>query len=155
MFIGFGFENLGFLFTFGDEHSRFLFALGLQDLFAAFALGTHLLFHGFLDILRRHDVLKLHTVDLDAPRVGGFIEDGAHFGVDNVARGKRLVEFKVTDDVAQCGCRQIFDSDHGMLHAVGIQLRVGNLIIDDRINLHMHVIAGDNRLRRKIEHLLL
>ena len=66
-----------------------------------------------------------------------------------------MVKLKVADNVAQRRGRQVFDSDHGVFHAIGIQFRVGDLIVDDRIDLHMNVIAGDNRLRRKIENLLL
>ena len=36
------------------------------------------------------DVLQLHAVDLDAPRVGRLVEDGTHLGVDGVAGHERL-----------------------------------------------------------------
>ena len=42
-----------------------------------------------------------------------------------------------------------------MLNAVGIELRVGYLEVDDRIYLHGDVILGDNGLRREVCDLLL
>ena len=42
-----------------------------------------------------------------------------------------------------------------MLHAVGIQLGIGDLEVDHRVDLHGHVILGDDRLGSKVRHLLL
>ena len=42
-------------------------------------LGTtclHLLFHSLLDLTRGNDVLHFHAVDLDAPLVGGLVQNG-------------------------------------------------------------------------------
>ena len=42
-----------------------------------------------------------------------------------------------------------------MLDAVGVQLRVGYLEVDDRVDLHGDIILGDNGLRREVGYLLL
>ena len=42
-----------------------------------------------------------------------------------------------------------------MLHAVGIQLGVCDLEIDDRVDLHGDVVLGDDGLGREVHHLLL
>ena len=44
---------------------------------------------------------------------------------------------------------------HGALDTVGVELRVGDLEIDDGVNLHGDVILGDDGLRRIVKHLLL
>ena len=41
-----------------------------------------------------------------------------------------------------------------MLHAVGVQLGVGDLEINDRVDLHGDVILGDHGLGRKVRYLL-
>ena len=42
-----------------------------------------------------------------------------------------------------------------MLHAVGVELGIRNLEIDDGVDLHSDIILGDDGLGRKIRHLLL
>src|SRR5699024_7617081 len=44
---------------------------------------------------------------------------------------------------------------HGLLHAVAVQLGVGNLEVHHRVNLHGDVILGDYRLGGIVQHLLL
>ena len=85
----------------------------------------------------------------------GLVQNGAHPGVDGVARGKGLIQLHVANDVAQRGSGQVFDGVHGTLHAVSIQLGVRNLEIDDGVDLHGDVILGDHGLGREIRHLLL
>ena len=145
----------GLLLALGDQHLTGLLALGLQDGLAALALGLHLLFHGVLDLAGRQDVLQLHAVDLDAPRVGGLVQNGAHLGVDGVAAGEALVQLQLADDVTQGGSGQILDGAHGILHAVGVQLGIGDLEVDDRVDLHGDVVLGDDRLGVEVRHLLL
>jgi hypothetical protein len=152
---GVGAEDGGLLFALGHEDGGALGALGLQNRLPAVALGLHLLLHGRLDVLRRQDVFELHAVDLDAPGVGGLVEDGAHLGVDDVAGGQRLVELEVADDVAQRGGGQRLHGDHRVLDAVGVELRVGDLVVDDGVDLHGDVVLGDDGLRGIVEHLLL
>ena len=129
--------------------------LGLKDRLTAVALGLHLLLHGVLDVLRRQDVLQLYAVDLDAPRVSGLVQNGTHFGVDHITGGQGLIQFQIADDVTQGGSRQGLHGRHGLLHAVGVQLGVGDLEIHDGVDLHGDVILGDNGLRRIVQNLLL
>ena len=42
-----------------------------------------------------------------------------------------------------------------MLHTVGVELGIGDLEVDDRVNLHGDIIFGDHRLGGKVRHLLL
>ena len=42
-----------------------------------------------------------------------------------------------------------------MLDAVGVELGIGDLEIDDGIDLHGDIILGDNGLRRIVQHLFL
>ena len=67
---------------------------------------------------------------------------------------KVSVQLQLTDDVSQRSSCQIFNRGNRTLHAVGKQLRVGNLEEDYRINSHGNIILSDNRLWREINHLL-
>ena len=93
--LAFGFQDPLLLDSVGPQDGSLFFALGgsdgglffafcLQDDGALFPLGLHLFLHGVLDLSRRGNVLDLHTVDLDAPLVGGFVQDGGDLGVDDV-----------------------------------------------------------------------
>ena len=143
------------LLALGHQDLGLLLALGLKDGFTALLLRLHLLLHGVLDLPGGHDVLQLHPVNLDAPGVGGLVQNGAHLTVDDVTAGKGLVQLQIADDVAQGGGGQILDGAHGVLHTVGVQLGIGDLEVDDRVDLHGDVILGDQAgWGRKIHHLL-
>ena len=72
-----------------------------------------------------------------------------------VSAGEGLVQLQVTDDVAQGGGSEVLNGGHGILHPIGVQLRVGDLEIDHRIDLHGNIVLGDDGLGGKIHHLLL
>ena len=155
LLLGVRLEDGGLLFALGDEDLALLLTLGLQNGLTALTLGLHLLFHGVLNFLGRQNVLELHAVDLDAPGVGGLVKDGAHLGVDDVAAGERLVELHFADDVAKRRGGQVLDGVHRVLDAVGVELGVGDLKIDDRVDLHGDVILGDDGLGIEVGDLLL
>ena len=69
--------------------------------------------------------------------------------------GQRLVQLQLADDVTQGRSRQIFDGVHGVFHTVGIELGVGDLKIEDSVDLHGDVVLGDHGLGREICHLFL
>ena len=150
LLLGFGLQYGGFFLSFCDEDLGFLFAFCDEDGFPPFTLCSHLLFHSNLDILWRCDVLYLHTVDLDAPRVGGFIEHHAYLGIDVFSAGQRFVKFQFTDDISEGGGSEVFDGVHRAFHTIGIEFRIGYLEINYRVYLHGHIIFGDDRLRRKV-----
>ena len=50
-----------------------LLTFGKEDLLPLLTFRPHLAFHGFTDVLRGKDVLDFDAVDLDAPRIGGFV----------------------------------------------------------------------------------
>ena len=72
-----------------------------------------------------------------------------------VPAGEGLVQLQVADDIPQGGGGQVFNGAHGMLHAVGVELGVDDLEVDDRVNLHGHVVLGNDRLGREVHHLFL
>ena len=79
---------------------------------------------------------QLHAVNLNAPRIGRFIQNDANFRVDNIARGQRVVKLHITDDISQRCCRKVLNRGDRALHAVSIQLRVCDLEIHHRVDLH-------------------
>ena len=153
--LGAGAEDGGFLFALCNQDRGVLLALGLEDGLTAVTLGLHLLLHGVLDVSRRQDVLELHAGDLDAPGVGRLVEDGAHLGVDDVAGGQGLVELQIADDITKGGGGQGLHGDHRLLHAIGIELRIGDGEVDHGVDLHGDVILGDDGLGRIVQDLLL
>src|SRR5699024_130666 len=111
--------------------------------------------HRFLDLPRGHDVLQLDAGDLDAPFVGRFVEDRGDLGVDDVSGGEGRVEVEVADDVPEGGRRQVLDRRNRAVNAVGEQLRIGNQVEDDGVDLHRDVVLGDDRLGREIDDVFL
>ena len=68
---------------------------------------------------------------------------------------KRQVQLQVANDVAQGGGGEVLDGGHGVLHAVGVQLGVGDLEVDHSVDLHGDIVLGDHGLGREVHHLLL
>ena len=68
---------------------------------------------------------------------------------------RRLVQLQLTDDVAQGGGGEVLNGAHGILHAIGVELGVGDLKIDDGVDLHGNIVLGDDGLGVEIRHLLL
>ena len=66
-----------------------------------------------------------------------------------------MVQLHFADDVAQGGGRQALDGGNGLVDAVGVELGIHHLKEHHGIDLHGNVIAGDDRLRGKVCHLLL
>src|SRR5699024_4401700 len=95
-----------------------------------------------------------HPVDLDAPLVGGLVQDGGDLRVDDVAAGQGVVQLHLADDVAQGGGAQALQSGDGLVDAVSIQFGVHHLEKDYRVDLDGDVIAGDDGLGREVAHLL-
>ena len=141
-------------FALGGSDGGLFLAVGFQDDGALLTLGFHLLLHGFLDLARRDDIFDLHTVDLDAPFISGFVEDGRDLAVDGVAAGEGVIQLHLTNDVAQGGGGQALDGCDGLVDAVGVELGVHYLEEDHRVDLHGDIIAGDDRLGREVRHLL-
>ena len=98
--------------------------------------------------------MQLHAVHLDAPLVGGVIEHTAQARVDNVARGERLVQLHLADDVTQRGLRELLNGVGQVVDFIDSLERVHDLEIEQRVNLHLDVILGDNILLVKVVHLL-
>ena len=154
-FLRFRAQNRGLLFTLGHKDLAVFFALCTQDGFAAFALGLHLFFHRVLDLARRQDIFQLDPVDLDPPFVGCDIQRRGDLGVDDITGSQGAVQLHLADDVAQGGCGQVFDRRHRALDPVGVELGIGHLIKDNRINLHGNIVLGDYRLGREVDYLFL
>ena len=89
-------------------------------------------------------------IDLDAPRVSGLVQDDPHLGVDDVTAGQGLIQFQVTDEVSQGGGGQVLNGSHGVFHAVGVQLGVGDLEEQNSVHLDGDIILGDDRLRGEV-----
>jgi len=63
----FGLQDLALLGAFGAQNFGLALAFRLQNVGALDALGLHLASHRLDEVGRRHDVLDLDAVDLEAP----------------------------------------------------------------------------------------
>ena len=79
----------------------------MDDLRAAGALGFGLLRHGADHALVEIDVLDLHVGDLDAPGLGGLIENDLDVGVELVALGEQVVHLVLAQHRAQRRLRDL------------------------------------------------
>ena len=149
-----GREDLGLALALGAGDRGFPLTVGLGDRGATRPLGLHLLVHGAHHIGRWVDALNLHPLDAHAPSVGGIVEDAAQARVDGVARGERLVELEIADEVAEVRLRQLRHGDDEARDVVDEPLRIDGLVIDDRVDAHHHVVGGDHLLRGHVDDLL-
>src|ERR1019366_5724280 len=120
---------------------------------APLALGSHLQLHGLLDVTWRLDALQLDTGHVHAPAYRCFLDRLAHPLVDLVATHERGIEFHLTDDVAKRGARQRLERIRQVLHGVGGFLRVGDSVVQDRMDVDRHIVLRDHGLTREVEHL--
>ena len=130
-------------------------SFGNKNLLTALPLGPHLLFQCVADGIGWNNVLDLYAVYLYAPWVGGLVQYAPHLVVYYIAAGKGLVQFKFSDYVTQCGGRKVLQRIYRLLHAIGVQLRIRDLEINNCINFHGDVILSDDWLRREVQNLLL
>ncbi len=149
-----GLEDLGLLLALGAQDLGLPVALGGEDRGALVPLGAHLLLHRVLDRGRRLDGLQLDPVDPDAPLAGGLVQDAAQAGVDDLARGQGRLEVHRADDVAQRGDGELLDRLDVAGDLVGGRPRVGDLVVDHRVDVDHQVVLGDHRLRRERHDLL-
>ena len=145
-----GFENRGALDALGLLDGRLALAFGLEDDGALLALGLHLAVHRLGHIRRRLDALQLDAHDLDAPLLGGLVEDIAQLRVDGLAAGERLVQGQLADDVTQVGLRELGGSQVEVGDVVDELHGVGCAIVDDGVDRDGHIVLRDDRLRREI-----
>jgi len=129
-------------------------AVGLEHARPACALRLHLLVHRRHDVTGGIDALDLHAHHPNTPLVGGVVQDQAQLGVERVARGERLVEREVTDDVAHVGLGQLGDRQDELSYVVQQPSGVGRLVVDHRVDRHDDVVGGDHLLGRYVDHLL-
>src|SRR5439155_22537147 len=136
------------------QRARLLFGFGGEDRGAPVALGAHLLLHRIPDVTRRVDVLELHPAHLRAPLVGRFVQDLAQLGVDRIARGEHVVQLHFADHVPQGGLGQLLDRVRQVRDLVGRAHRVGDLGIDQRVDLDDDVVLRDHVLAGEHVHRL-
>ena len=150
-----GGQHDGLLLAFGFEDGALPQAFGLENLRTLFALGLHLAGHAVDQVARRRDVLDLDAGDLDAPRLGGGIDDLQQPRVDLVAVGEQLVEVHRAHDGADVGHGEVDDGAAQLIDLVGGLGGVQHLVEVDAIDRHHGVVLGDDVLRGNIDHLLL
>src|SRR5690606_26155009 len=71
-----------------------------------------------------------------------------------LARGQRALEVHAAYDVTQRGDGQLVDCLEVVGELVRGRPRVGDLVVEHRIDVYHEVVLGDHRLRLRAEHLL-
>src|SRR5690606_33741614 len=146
-------EHRGGLLTLGAQDGRLLQALRAEDLGALVPVGAHLLLHRLLDRLRGLDGLELDPADLDAPLLGGVVEDRPELAVDLVPGGEGLLQVHAADHVAQRRRGELFDGLDEVRDLIGGVIGIGHPYIDRGVHIDGKVVLGDRRLRREAHHL--
>ena len=142
----FGGEDLALLLALGAQDRRLALAVGAHHGGAAFTLGGHLLVHRLDEIGRGFDFAQFDAAHLDAPGLGGAVEDGEELGVDAFARGQRRVELKLADHGADIGHRQGGERLGHRLDLIGRLLRLHDAEINHPIDGDGGVVLGDDGL---------
>jgi hypothetical protein len=131
---------------------RLVFAFGVDHLGTAFTLGLGLpgdrAHHGLVEV----HVLDLDVHDLDAPRVGGFIQRHLQRVVDRIALGENFVQFMLAQYRAQARLRQLAGRLEKLRHFQHGFLRIHHAEIHHRIDPHRHVVQRNDILRRHVHH---
>ena len=142
------------LLPLGGEDRGLFDALGGEDRGAAIALGLHLLLHRALDAARGLDRLEFDASDSDSPLACRLVEDAAELTVDLIPPRESLLHVHRSDDVSQRSRSELLDGFKGIGYSVCSANGIGHLVIDDRVDRHVDVIGGNDRLRRKGHDLL-
>jgi hypothetical protein len=100
------------------------------------------------------DRLQLDAVDANPPLARRLVQHAAQLVVDLVPRGQRLLERHPADHVAQRRDRELLDALDVVGDLVGRRLRVGDLEVEDRVDVDDQVVLGDHRLRLERDDLL-
>ncbi len=122
---------------------------------ALLALGGDLRLHRAQDLGRRRQVLDLVAQHLHAPVLRRLVERVDHRGVDRVALLEGLVELHLADHRAQQRLRQLRDGEDVVARAVAGAHRVGDLEVDDAVDLQLGVVLGDAHLAGHVQRHLL
>src|SRR5439155_13315813 len=72
-------------------------------------------------------------------------------GVDLIALFECAVELHPADDAPQRRLRELCDREHVVRRAIGRKPRIGDLKIQNAVDLQLRVVLGDADLRRDVE----
>jgi len=89
----------------------------------------------------------LDPVNAQAPLSGGVIEHASQLAVDGVAGGEGALQVHGADDVAQRGDGELLDGLQVAGDLVGGSPGIGDLEVDDGVDLDGQVVLRDDRLR--------
>jgi hypothetical protein len=94
--------------------------------------------------MREPGRLHLDALHVDAPGVGGLVEEGLHVLGDALALAQDLVEGSLAHDVAQGGLGEEAGRVVGVLHVGDGHGGVGDAVVDDGVHRHGHAVLGQN-----------
>src|SRR5438270_698069 len=135
----------------GQLRGSFKFAVGVNDFRAALALGFRLPGDGALHLFGNVDLLDFYFGDFDAPGFGVLVQDYLELGVHFFALGEDFVQFKLADDAAQRGLRELRGGVLIVLHLRERRVGVDDAEITHGVHFDGDVVAGDDILRRNVE----
>src|SRR5262249_38287521 len=93
------------------------------------------------------DILDLHSVDVDAPLERGAVDHDLESFVEPLSIGQQVIELALADHGAQ---RRLCDLGHGVSVVLDVHdgpNGVGDVEVNNRIDLYRYVVFGDAVLR--------
>jgi hypothetical protein len=129
-------------------------AFGPENRGTLVPLGPHLFLHRVLDGLRGVNGLDFDPVHPQPPLAGGLVQHPTQLAVDGVAGGEGALQVHGSNDIAQCGNRELFDALQEAGDLVGGCAWVGHLKVEHCVDLDDQVVFGDDRLWSERNHLL-
>src|SRR6185503_19874773 len=82
--------------------------------------------------------------------VGRFVQNNSQLRVDLIALRQSVIQVHIAHHGAHARDRQLYDATDQVVHLIDGFHGIGNLPVDNRINMNGDVVASDDRLRRQV-----
>jgi len=132
--------------SFGEIAGGNHFSLGVDNRGPFFSLGFSLFGHGANHGFGKLDIFKLDGFDVDAPGVGGFVDDLKDGVGDFFSIAEKLIEGGFADDSTHGGLSQLRDGPENILNFVDGFTSIGDFVVNNGIHFAGNVVFGDGFL---------
>jgi hypothetical protein len=135
----------------GQALRRFEFTLRMDDFGSPLTFRLGLLGDHALHLLGEVHVFHLDRRDLHAPRFCLLVKDELELTIDLFPLGQQIIKLTLTEDTAERGLGHHRRRMEVVLNLDNRSLLVDDTEINDGVDLHRHVIPGDDVLRRYVQ----
>ena len=134
----------------GQALCSLVFALGVNDLGSPLTFRFGLLGDYALHLLGKVHVFHLDRRDLHAPGLCLLVKDELELAVKLFPLGQQIIELTLAEDAAEGGLSHHRRRIEVVLNLDNRSLLVDDTEINDGVDLHGHVIPGNDVLRRHV-----